>query len=65
VRSDSLDQIVTIIVSLSVALIIAGSASYDSKKMLTLSLIGFFLCFFITILYYSILFYVNLKNVNY
>lgn len=64
-RSDSLDQIVTIIVSLSVALIIAGSASYDSKKMLTLSLIGFFLCFFITILYYSILFYVNLKNVNY
>jgi len=65
VRSDLLDQTVTIIIVLSVVLILAGSASYDSKKMLTLSLIGFLLCFFITILYYGALLYFNVKSVNY
>lgn len=64
-RSDLLDQTVTIIIALSVILILAGSASYDSKKMLTLSLMGFMLCMFITILYYSILLYLNVKNGNY
>lgn len=62
VRNDLLEQTVTIIIALSVILILAGSASYDSKKMLTLSSIGFLLCLFVTILYYSILLYVNLKN---